>query len=547
MAVNLRGADIVIKTLERAGHTTVFTLSGNHIMSLFDAAIDSKLELLHVRHEGASVHMADAYGRLTGKPGIAWVTGGPGHANAVGALFTAMSQESPMVLLSGHTETDQLGRGGFQELRQAEMAAPVTKASWMATSTATVGMDVARALRIAISGRPGPVHLSLPSDVLDATVPENSVIWPQDKDFSDSLVGLNDAAAEAIFSIIATAHRPLLVAGPQLANRSGRAFLAQIEAALAIPTCIMESPRGFNDATLGAFAEVASRTDLIILLGKAFDFTLRFGGPPIDPACRFISIDPDGVLVERAARELGPRLAFGCVADTLPAAEALLRVGATKMPAGTGWLTEARILMDDRPAAWSDFRSQTQGKLHPAELFHGLKRHVEKHPDTILICDGGEFAQWGQAILKNDRRMINGVGGSIGSSLPIAGASRVVEREAPIFAVLGDGTFGFHMAEFETAVRLNLPFVAVVGTDCRWNAEHNLQVRDYGPNRAHGCELNPTRYDLVVAALGGHGELVENIADLPGAVERAMASGKPACINVMIESIPSPVVRVSAP
>ena len=140
--------------------------------------------------------------------------------------------------------------------------------------------------------------------------------------------------------------------------------------------------------------------------------------------------------------------------------------------------------------------------------------------------------------------MINGVAGSIGSSLPMAGGARVVERRAPVFAVMGDGTFGFHMAEIDTAVRCDLPYVAIVGTDCRWNAEYNLQVRDYGPNRTRGCDLLPTRYDLVVTALGGHGELVDNLADLPGAVERALASGKPACINVMIESIPSPVVRV---
>jgi len=546
MTTTLRGADIVIRTLERAGHTTIFTLSGNHIMSLFDAAIDSKLELSHVRHEAASVHMADAYGRLTGTPGIAWVTGGPGHANAVGALFTVLGQESPMVLLSGHTETDQLGRGGFQELRQVEMAAPVTKASWMATNTATVGMDVAKAIRIAASGRPGPVHLSLPSDVLDASVPESAVIWPAEVDFKASPITLNDAAAEAIVSILAAARRPLFLAGPQLANRSGRTLLARIETTLGVPACIMESPRGFNDATLGAFAEVARRADLIVLLGKAFDFTLKFGGAPIDPSCRFISIDPEGALVERAARELGSRLVFGCVADTRHAAETLLRVGAGKISAN-GWPAEARALMSDRPASWSDLKSKTEGKLHPAELFRALKPYVEKDPDTILICDGGEFAQWGQAILSNDRRMINGVAGSIGSSLPMAGGSRVVERNAPIFAVLGDGTFGFHMAEFETAVRLNLPFVAIVGTDCRWNAEYNLQVRDYGPNRTYGCELDPTRYDLVVTALGGHGELVETIADLPGAIERAMASGKPACVNVMIESIPSPVVRVSAP
>lgn len=161
----------------------------------------------------------------------------------------------------------------------------------------------------------------------------------------------------------------------------------------------------------------------------------------------------------------------------------------------------------------------------------------------MLICDGGEFSQWGQSMLRNDRRMINGVAGSIGSSLPMASGARVVEKRAPVFAVLGDGTFGFHMSEVETAVRLNLPYVAIVGTDCRWNAEYNLQERDYGPNRAHGCELNPTRYDLVATALGGHGELVTTVDDLPGAIERSLASGKPAVVNVMIESIPSPVVR----
>src|SRR6201999_3358809 len=166
MPSTLRGADIVARTLERAGHTDIFTLSGNHIMSLFDAAIETKLSLMHVRHDAASVHMADAYGRLTGPPGMAWVTGGPGHANAVGALFTALGQETPMVLLSGHTETHQLGRGGFQELKQVDMAAPVSKAAWMATNTATIGMDIAKAVRIATTGRPGPVALSLPSDIL---------------------------------------------------------------------------------------------------------------------------------------------------------------------------------------------------------------------------------------------------------------------------------------------------------------------------------------------------------------------------------------------
>ncbi|HEX2941517.1 MAG TPA: thiamine pyrophosphate-binding protein, partial [Rhodopila sp.] len=278
MPATLRGADIVTRTLAQAGHTDIFTLSGNHIMSLFDAALGTDLTLMHVRHEAAAVHMADAYGRLTGRPGIAWVTGGPGHANAVGALFTALGQETPMVLMSGHTETDQLGRGGFQELRQVDMAAPVSKAAWMATDTAHVGQDVARAIRIATSGRPGPVHLSLPSDILDATVPADAVSWPTAAAFTAAPTPLGDVAADAIITLLAAAKRPLVIGAPALATRRGRELLRRIEATLSIPTCIGEGPRSFNDATLGAYADVARRVDCVLLLGKAMDFTVKFGG-----------------------------------------------------------------------------------------------------------------------------------------------------------------------------------------------------------------------------------------------------------------------------
>src|SRR3954462_11146951 len=178
MTEALRGADIVARSLERLGCERIFTLSGNHIMSLFDAALDAKLELVHVRHEAAAVHMADAWGRLTGEAGIAMVTGGPGHANAVGALFAALGAESPLVLLSGRAATWELGRGGFQELRQADLAAPVTKASWTSSATETLGRDIGEAIRIATSGRPGPVHLSLPSDLLDARIEDSTEVWP---------------------------------------------------------------------------------------------------------------------------------------------------------------------------------------------------------------------------------------------------------------------------------------------------------------------------------------------------------------------------------
>src|SRR5258705_9909381 len=216
MTEALRGADIVARSLERLGCERIFTLSGNHIMSLFDAALETKIDLVHVRHEAAAVHMADAWGRLTGEPGIAMVTGGPGHANAVGALYTALGAESPMVLLSGHAATWELGRGGFQEIRQADMAAPVCKASWTATSAATLGREVGEAIRIARSGRPGPVHLSLPSDLLEERVEDNAIVWPDTH--TVAAPALSAAVADATLNAISAAARPIIFAGPQLSN-----------------------------------------------------------------------------------------------------------------------------------------------------------------------------------------------------------------------------------------------------------------------------------------------------------------------------------------
>lgn len=535
----LRGADIVARTLDMAGAGPVFTLSGNHIMSLFDAAIGTSLDLVHVRQEAAAVHMADAWGRLTGTPGLAMATGGPGHANAVPALYTALTQDSPAILLSGSHATWEAGRGGFQELPQAEMAATVAKASWTATDAASLSQDVARAWRLAASGRPGPVHLSLPSDLLDAEIGANAIAWAQQSDFAPAPMPLPDAAADAALSLIAAAKRPLLIAGPHLATRPGRALLRRIEAALNLPWAIMESPRGLNDATWGALADVLKSADLIVLLGKKLDFTLKFGAAAA-PDCRFVMLDPEAETIARAQRELGPRLAFAALAASHAAGEALAARGTQ---GDSGWHREATGELLGRPAAWAATASATPGRLHALEVCRALKPVVESDPDTILIADGGEFAQWAQSLLRCDRRIVNGVAGAIGASLPFAGAARMAEPKAPVIAVLGDGTFGFHMAEFETAVRRNLPFVAVVGNDARWNAEHNIQLRDYGADRAHGCELLPARYDQVVAALGGHGELVERAGDLPGALARALASAKPACVNVMIESHAAPIVR----
>src|SRR5688572_16843638 len=230
MAKTLRGADVLTEALASAGVRHLFSLSGNQIMPVYDAALDSGLHLIHVRHEGAAVHMADAWGRLTGEPGIALLTGGPGHANGVGALYTALAAESPMVLLSGHAPLSELGRGAFQEMAQDEIAAPVTKASWTAHDPAALAADVARALRIARSGRPGPVHLSLPFDVLEATVDADRIVA---SDF-DTPTGrqLGADARDAVLTELQRARRPLVLTGPVMATGRGRAIGERLAAAL---------------------------------------------------------------------------------------------------------------------------------------------------------------------------------------------------------------------------------------------------------------------------------------------------------------------------
>ena len=538
-----RGADMLAASLSRAGVRRVFSLSGNHIMALYDALLDVDIPIVHVRHEGAAVHMADAWARLTGEVGVALLTGGPGHANGVSALYTAGASESPVVLLSGQAPLAQLGRGAFQEMDQVAIAAPLVKRSTCASSPQAVGREFAQSVAAARSGRPGPVYLSLPSDVLENDCADPSSALPDAAEFTASPLPLSMLAAGTVVAALRAALRPLVITGPSSMTRPGRARAAALEQACGVPVVGMESPRGVNDPCLGAFSEMLATTDLVVLVGKPVDFTLKLGAA-IPKAAQVIVIDPDPSMIERAQRALGAqRVVMSAVADAASALAALARAAAAvgAAAAGGGWCADVRAAISFRPPSWPAIAASAPGMLHPVEMCRAIQPLLDSHPDAVLVADGGEIGQWAQACLQAPNRVINGVAGSIGSSLPFALAARLALPDAPVVAVLGDGTFGFHPAEFDTAVRERAPFVSVVGNDQCWNAEHQIQLREYGRERAVGCELLPTRYDQVAAAFGGHGELVTSAAELPGALARAVGCGRPACVNVMIERLPAPV------
>jgi acetolactate synthase-1/2/3 large subunit len=211
-----------------------------------------------------------------------------------------------------------------------------------------------------------------------------------------------------------------------------------------------------------------------------------------------------------------------------------------------GWLDEVRSAIAFRPAAWRNLASKAEGPLHPVEVGREVQKLLSG-PDAVLVADGGEFGQWAQATVTAPHRVINGVAGAIGAALPFAAAAKLALPGSAVVAMLGDGTFGFHSSEIDTAVRCGLAYVAVVGNDRCWNAEYQIQLRSYGAARAQGLDLLPTRYDRVASAFGAHGEHVERPGELAAALQSAMrraaGSGLPACVNVMIERLPAPVFR----
>jgi acetolactate synthase-1/2/3 large subunit len=391
-------------------------------------------------------------------------------------------------------------------MAQAEMASHASKASWTVRSAQELGGDLARAFRLAKAGRPGPVHLSLPSDLLEARVEAEP---PLEAEF---LPGTPVAALdEEALAALRGARRPLLVAGPAAGHADGRARLRAFEEATGVPALVMESPRGVNDPSQGLLADVLAAADVVVLAGKRRDFTLRFGA------------------------------AFGADCRVIETAGGPIAAGPGPW-ARSGWLAEVRATLAFRPANWPGLASRSEGPLHPVEVGRAVQKLLAG-PDAVLVADGGEFGQWAQATVTAPRRVINGVAGAIGAALPFAAAAKLALPGATVVAMLGDGTFGFHCAEIDTAVRGGLDYVAVVGNDACWNAEHQIQLRSYGPARAHGLDLLPTRYDQVAAAFGAHGELVQRPAELEPALDRARRSGLPACVNVRIERLPAPTFR----
>ena len=533
MSTEQRGADALIQCLLHQGVDTIYTLSGNHIMPIFDAALGSGIELIHVRHEASAVHMADAAARLSGRIGVAMVTGGPGHANAVSALYTAWQSESSVLLISGHAPTHQMGKGAFQEMDQTTVAAPCAKASVLIRSRETLEEELNKAIALATTGRRGPVSVSVAQDALEALGPA----LPQFKPIAASFLAVEPTRFEPLIAMIAQSDRPIALTGPQMLQPMFRGQLNTLQTQCCLPAIGMESPRGMNDPTLGRFATIAPEADLVVLLGKQLDFTLKFADTSaFSSDAVFAVVDPDAAAIGRAKSILGPRLRFSLQYNIPEAIQILAEHCAPNTTKHGDWTTKVQAAVSARP---KPHPAPSDGLMHPADALAPFVELAQQR-NMILVCDGGEFGQWAQASLRLPVRLINGPAGAIGAAIPMAIAAAHAQPDALVVAFMGDGAFGFHASEFDTAVRYGKRFIAVVGNDACWNAEYQIQKRSFGQERLIGCELLPIEYQRVAQAYGAHGASCQTPEQVQTALTNALGSDRAFCINMFISRSSAP-------
>ena len=543
--MKVTGSQLIARALKAEGVENIFTLAGDHVLPLMDHMADEGFRFVDTRHEQAAVDMANAWGRITGTPGVSMFTS-PGHANAIPGLTLAKHMESPPVInISGSAEQGRLGQGAGQEMDQVGMAAPVTKGSWFVPDPRRIPYYLARAFRTALTGRRGPVHL-IPVDVQEAEVDEDEVDFRRTGEYRPAgMVAADRGQVARAIEILNSAARPIAVASEGAFSASSEQIHRLIETTR-IPLVTEETARGvvpddhplcfgYADARVSAAATMLSSADAVLLLGKKLDFTIDFGEPPaISADARIIQVEPSAELVG-----LSRPVDVAVVGDVGAA------VGQLADEADSYTWNERPILKEMEAAADSQReRLEALGvessPLHAMSVHRALARHLDA--DTCLVFEGSDFAFFGAAYhpsLKPGRWFTNITLGMIGYGLPFGLGAQVALPGSRVVVMTGDGAFGFSGMELDTAVRHNLPVVVIVGNDSVWGIDYHQQVQLWG--KAVATELLPTRYDKMAEALGAHGEFVETADQLPGALDRAFASGRPALVNVTTRPDPSPL------
>lgn len=532
------GGKLAAKALKAAGVEVVFTLSGGHVMGIYDGCLDEGIEVIDVRHEQAAVHAADAWARLhPGRVGVAILTAGPGVTDGVTGVANAWRANSPILVFGGQGPFNNLRRGSLQEMDHVSMMRPISKWADACYQTHRIAEYIELAVRTALSGVPGPAFLEIPMDVLHAPVELDTIKIPPFRDYRVGSAAPSRHLEEAA-TLLATAERPLLMAGTSLKWSGGRESLRRFVEATAIPCFTngmargqlpMSHPQFFNRSRKDAL----NLADIVVLAGTPLDFRMRFGGS-IPADTRIIQLDLDETLIgQNRPADVGLVGNLGVNLDALLAA---LHDAGTTVDA-SAWSAELRELEDKAEAALATQLTSGEVPIDPLRLCSEVADFVAGDDSMIIIGDGGDIVAQVSKVLRvpdGGTWMDPGPLGTLGVGMPFALAAQRAYPDRRVLIVYGDGSFGLNGFEYDTAVRFGLPIVGVVGNDSAWGQMMRPQSMLYGEDRLVATRLSYTRYDKVVEALGGHGEHVIEPDEIRPALERAFASGKPALVNVEI-------------
>jgi len=533
---DVTGGELVTRVLAREGVRHLFTLCGGHILPIYDACLKDGIAVIDTRHEQAAAHAADAYARLTRGLGVAAVVPGPGVTDAVTGVANAFAARSPMLLIGGASPLALKGMGALQEMEQVALFRPITKGAWTVPETRLISEFLTTAIRTALSGRPGPVFVEIPVDVLMGTVDASAAPVPD--------VGATgrpeppSGDVERVASLLAQAERPALVAGSGVYWDAAHAALAGFAARAGVPVFTNGMGRGCLPAG-HPFAYQLARgialreADLVLVLGTPLDFRLGYGRPPaIAERARLVMVDAD-------AAEFGRNrpVDVGIAADIRRTLEALT---ATVPAAAAGrteaWRQRLREKEDAEQAKQALLAASDQRPISHYRLAAELAAVMDEA--TCLVADGGDVVTCASKIVPLSRPaqwLDPGPLGVLGVGPPFALAAKLLHPEWRLLLLSGDGAFGLNGMELETAVRFDLPLVCVVGNDGGWGMIRTIQESFYGRERVVGTSLPLTRYDRLVEALGGVGETIDDPARLRPALERALDSGRVACLNVILD------------
>lgn len=532
----LTGSDLVAQALQKQGVEAFFYIMGAPMLSVESAALALGLRGIDVRHEQAAAMAAHAYARLRNRPGVCMAASGPGTTNLITGIAHAFIDCTPVIALGGSSPASQSRRGTFQEIDQLALLTPCTKWCDRVQHAERIPEFINRAIRQAMSGKPGPVYLDLPADVLFAEVDEAKVDWPEPwQPDKRPRPAANGDEIQLVTDLLAKAEKPVIVSGMGVLWSEGEAELQDFVEVSGIPFYTTPQSRGAIPEDhafcyLTARATAFREADLILIVGTRMNYIIGHASPPrFNAEAKLIRIDIDAEELATSCR----RLDAGIVADAKTALAQLTS-------AISGRVTTATF------AAWRErLRGQNRSKLdeqeailandatpiHPLRLCRELRDFIDR--GAILCVDGQEILNYARQVIPTylpRHRLNSGTFGTMGVGLPFGVGAKVACPDKPVIVLHGDGSFGMNAMELDTAVRHRLPILTVISLNGGWTGDPNKE--------RPGRDLGYTRFDKMAEALGGYGEYVEKPGDIRPAMERAMAevtAGRPALVNVVTD------------